>query len=208
VGTITSGVWQGSTIGSAYGGTGISTYTKGDLLVADASGLLSKITVGSSGQVLRSVGGTAAWSANDTSGVTLTDISNFGTSVNAQQALDFLFEFSKTRKVISHASTSTIDYSGTTVPNPNFALGYVQFISYTPGFTDIYFPPVGTGYTYEDGTVYRIVHNGDNGDPNYVVKYYNVDTSTTVAVLELAPRDSISLIWDTDTNSYFYAVGI
>jgi hypothetical protein len=59
-----------------------------------------------------------------------------------------------------------------------------------------------------DGTVYRIVHNGEPGDGNFIVKYRNVDTSADVAVLELAPRDSISLIWDADTNEYLYAVGI
>jgi hypothetical protein len=208
VGTIATGVWQASTIASAYGGTGFSTYAKGDLLVADASGRLAKITVGTSGQVLRSVGGTAAWSANDTSGVSLTDSTNFGSSTNVQQALDYLFEFTKTRKIISHAVTSSIDYSGATVPNPNFALGSVQFIGYDASYTTIYFPPVGTGYSYADGTVYRIVHNGEPGDANFVVKYRNVDTSTDVAVLELAPRDSISLIWDADTGSYLYAVGI
>jgi hypothetical protein len=138
----------------------------------------------------------------------LTDATNFSTLTNVQGALDYLFEFTKTRKVINHAVTTSANYNNPTVPNANFALGYVQFIGYDASYTDIYFPPVGTGYTYEDGTVYRIVHNGEPGDGNLIVKYRNVDTSADVAVLELAPRDSISLIWDADTNEYLYAVGI
>jgi hypothetical protein len=44
-GVVTSGTWAGSTITSRYGGTGYSTYSKGDLLVA-AGTALTKVAVG------------------------------------------------------------------------------------------------------------------------------------------------------------------
>lgn len=43
VGTITSGTWNGSTVDQAYGGTGFSTYTLGDMLAASATNTLSKL---------------------------------------------------------------------------------------------------------------------------------------------------------------------
>ena len=66
LGTITSGTWNGNTIGSGYGGTGFSTYAKGDLIVASATDTLSKLTVGDAGQVLQvSASGTPVWGSID-----------------------------------------------------------------------------------------------------------------------------------------------
>lgn len=58
VGTIATGVWQGTVIGGTYGGTGLSSYAKGDLLYAAASGsALSKLAVSSTqGQLIQADG--------------------------------------------------------------------------------------------------------------------------------------------------------
>jgi hypothetical protein len=61
LGTITTGTWNGTTIGSAYGGTGISSYNYGDLLVANVSGSLAALSVGTSGKVLQSNGNTVVY---------------------------------------------------------------------------------------------------------------------------------------------------
>jgi hypothetical protein len=45
VGTIGTGVWQGSTIGTGYGGTGQTTYTDGQLLIGKTDGTLAKATL-------------------------------------------------------------------------------------------------------------------------------------------------------------------
>jgi hypothetical protein len=65
VGTITSGTWNGTTIGSGYGGTGFSTYATGDLIYASASNTLSKLTAATNGQVLQLVSGVPAWADLD-----------------------------------------------------------------------------------------------------------------------------------------------
>jgi hypothetical protein len=44
-GTVTSGTWNGSTIPVAYGGTGQSTYTDGQLLIGNTAGGLTKATI-------------------------------------------------------------------------------------------------------------------------------------------------------------------
>lgn len=58
LGTITTGTWQSSTapIGAAYGGTGITSYTKGDLLYASGGTTLSKLADIAVGNVLLSGG--------------------------------------------------------------------------------------------------------------------------------------------------------
>lgn len=62
LGTIATGVWNGSVIGAVYGGTGLSSYTTGDLLYASATNTVSKIGIGSTGQFLKVVAGVPAWS--------------------------------------------------------------------------------------------------------------------------------------------------
>lgn len=63
VGTLTAGTWNASTIGVGYGGTGLASYTSGDLLYASASTTLSKLGIGTSGQVLTSSGTAPQWSS-------------------------------------------------------------------------------------------------------------------------------------------------
>ena len=66
VGTITTGTWNGTVVASGYGGTGFSTYSTGDLIYASASNTLSKLTAGTSGQVLQvSAGGVPTWADVD-----------------------------------------------------------------------------------------------------------------------------------------------
>lgn len=64
VGTISTGVWQGTVVGATYGGTGFSSYAKGDILYAAAAGsALSKLAVSSTqGQLIQADGaGLFAW---------------------------------------------------------------------------------------------------------------------------------------------------
>jgi hypothetical protein len=52
LGTITTGTWTGTTVGTAFGGTGQTTYAVGDLLVGTA-GSLTRLPRGTASQVLR-----------------------------------------------------------------------------------------------------------------------------------------------------------
>jgi hypothetical protein len=84
VGTITTGTWHSTAIGTIYGGTGLTSYTTGDTLYASATNVLSKLPIGTTGQVLTVVGGVPAWSATaatatngkDTFVLSSTDITN------------------------------------------------------------------------------------------------------------------------------------
>jgi len=65
LGTISTGTWQGTSIGAIYGGTGQTTYSKGDLLYASASNTLSKLTAGTNGQTLQLQDGVPMWADLD-----------------------------------------------------------------------------------------------------------------------------------------------
>jgi hypothetical protein len=53
IGTITVGTWNGTTIASGYGGTGFTTYATGDTIYASATNTLSKLSIGTTGQVMQ-----------------------------------------------------------------------------------------------------------------------------------------------------------
>ena len=60
IGTVTVGTWNATAIGPIYGGTGLTSYTTGDIIIASATNTLSKLAAVTSGYVLTSNGsGTA-----------------------------------------------------------------------------------------------------------------------------------------------------
>jgi hypothetical protein len=64
LGTIASGTWQGDTVGVAYGGTGISSFSAGDTMYASGSTTVSKLSKGTGGQFMKMNSGATApeWS--------------------------------------------------------------------------------------------------------------------------------------------------
>lgn len=62
VGTLTSGTWNATAIGPVYGGTGLTSYSTGDLIYASAPNTLSKRTAGTEGQLLQmNASGVPVW---------------------------------------------------------------------------------------------------------------------------------------------------
>jgi hypothetical protein len=206
LGTVTTGIWNATPVATLYGGSGQTTYTQGDLLLGTSGGSLSKLTVGSNGTMLLSDGATANWSQADTANISMTDATNFSTSTTLQQSLDYLYDFTQIRKLAQHAITSSTDYANSNVGNVNLQNGKVNFINYNSSNTNIFMPPTSAGLV--NGTVFRIVHNGTFTDSNYTVMYQDVAGGSNVSVLELAPKDSIALVWNNASSSYLYAVGI
>lgn len=66
LGTITTGTWHGDAVTTTYGGTGLTSYTQGDLLYYDSGTTLSTIAsgAGNEGRVLVVSGGVPAWSTS------------------------------------------------------------------------------------------------------------------------------------------------
>lgn len=61
LGTITTGVWNGTAVGTVYGGTGLTSYTTGDLIYASGANTLAKRSIGTAGQVLGISSGVPTW---------------------------------------------------------------------------------------------------------------------------------------------------
>ena len=55
-GNITSGAWSGTAISVPYGGTGLTTYTVGDILYASGTSTIGRLSAGTAGSVLVSAG--------------------------------------------------------------------------------------------------------------------------------------------------------
>lgn len=61
VGTINSGVWNGTSVGAKYGGTGQIGYAKGDILYSNSEDNLTRLSIGGAGRFLQSVKGVPEW---------------------------------------------------------------------------------------------------------------------------------------------------
>ena len=64
LGTISSGVWNATAITTTYGGTGLTSYTAGDLPYYTSGTALSKLGIGANGYILTSNGTAPTWAAN------------------------------------------------------------------------------------------------------------------------------------------------
>ena len=68
--TATSGaVTLAGTLGATSGGTGLTSYTTGDIIYASATNTLAKLPIGTAGQVLSVASGIPSWAASTSSGV-------------------------------------------------------------------------------------------------------------------------------------------
>jgi hypothetical protein len=61
---ISGGTWQGGTIATGYGGTGLTSYAAGDIPYYVSGTALSKLPIGTNGYVLTSNGTAPTWAAN------------------------------------------------------------------------------------------------------------------------------------------------
>lgn len=128
LGTITTGTWTGTAIAATSGGTGQTTTAVGDLLVGAASNTWSKVTIGSSGTVLKSNGTTASWgSATPTitrayltgstssvidldSGTAVTDIDGSNITFTVPTDLELVFVV-RNGVLLSRSGTVSRDYT-------------------------------------------------------------------------------------------------
>ena len=78
LGTITTGTWTGTAVADEYGGTGQATYAQGDILYASATNTLTKLTKGSTGQILTMTATIPSWAtASSGADTPWTEVHNF-----------------------------------------------------------------------------------------------------------------------------------
>jgi hypothetical protein len=81
VGTLTAGTWTASAIAAVYGGTGITSYSAGDLLYANTSTSLDRLTIGASNRILTSSGSAPSWT--DPASITVGNATNATSATTA-----------------------------------------------------------------------------------------------------------------------------
>lgn len=96
VGTLTAGTWTADTISTAYGGTGLTSYTAGDMVYFSTGSALSKLGIGTSTYLLSSTGSAPTWT--DPASVTVGNATNASSATNA------------TNVAVTAASTNTSYY--------------------------------------------------------------------------------------------------
>lgn len=74
LGTVATGVWQGTAVGATFGGTAQTSWATGDLLYASGANALAKRAIGATGDVLTVSGGVPVWAAPAASGGTVTSV--------------------------------------------------------------------------------------------------------------------------------------
>ena len=106
-----------SQITTAIGGTGQSSYTVGDILYASSTTALSKLGIGTAGQVLKVASGVPSWATDQNSGGTVTSITNAadtgtGTAITGSGTFTYTGGTNITTAV--SGTTVTINTSATT----------------------------------------------------------------------------------------------
>ena len=187
LGTIVTGVWNGTAVGPTFGGTGQTSYTTGDTLYASAANTLSKLPIGTAGQVLTVAAGVPVW----------------------QTAAPFTPTAFRAHLNANTAPTITGD--GTFVTVPFDTVDYDFGSGYNAG-TGVYTVPVGAAGIYQiNYTIftYRVagtntvqfsnyVVNGATVVRNYEVNFENMQTSgeltlTSGAQYLLAAGDTVEV---------------
>ena len=111
LGTVTSGIWNGSAIGSTYGGTGITSVTQNQLLIGAGGNAWTQISTSSLGIALSDTIGTLSVARGGTGSTTLTGLlvgNGAGSLLTA--TLSSPLSFSGSTLSITEANSSTDGY--------------------------------------------------------------------------------------------------
>src|SRR3989344_4982109 len=209
LGKIGSGTWEGNTIEPEYGGTGLESYTTGNLIYASATDTLSKLSIGTNGQVLTVSSGLPSWQASSSScedcvvtdpaaTQTITPTSSTAIGLAVEQASGGSVDIFKITNNGGGTSYFSINSSG----NINLASD-INFSAATPtiSIND------GSSLTINDGTNTLLTLQDDGS----VGGLYNIGSITTVGStdittgsnqnLTLSPNGTGDLILDSDGDT-------
>jgi len=114
LGTIATGTWDGTAVAGNKGGTGLTSYTAGDIIYATGSTTLVKLGVGSNTEVLTLAGGVPTWAAPTTGDLTaiVAGAGLTGTSLSGPIPTLNVIGTSGTITVSADAITIASDYIG------------------------------------------------------------------------------------------------
>jgi hypothetical protein len=182
VGTLTAGTWNASTIGVGYGGTGLTSYTTGDLIYASGSTTLSKLGVGTNGYILTVNSGLPSWQPAPATGVT-----SFETTLSG------LLPSTTTTGAVTLSGTLGASSGGTGLTT--YATGDILYANGTTSITKL---AIGA-------TDYVLTSTGTA--PQYVAQStLSVGSATTAGTATNANNSAITN--DASTNATMYPVWV
>ena len=166
---ITTGVWKATVIADEYGGTGQSSYAKGDILYASGANVLSKLSAGTNGHYLKLVNGVPSWA------VAVTEDANTTYSVSVPSST------TKIRLSGSDSTTDDIEIAGgtnvTVTRNSDSKLTIASTDTTYSTATSTALGLIKIGYA-ESGKNYP-VELDTNGKAYVNVPWVDTDTNTT-----------------------------
>jgi len=110
LGTVSTGTWNATAVGTVYGGTGLTSYTTGDIIYASGVNTLAKLAVGSNTNVLTLTGGVPVWAAPATAG-TVTSVSGTTNRITSTGGTTPVIDISAS--YVGQASITTLGTIGT-----------------------------------------------------------------------------------------------
>ena len=134
LGTISTGVWQGTAVGPTFGGTGQTTYTTGDILYASASNTLSKLAATTNGFVLTLAAGIPSWAAAASG--TVTSVSGTTNRITVTPSspnpvVDIAATYIGQSSITTLGTITTGVWNGTAVTVPFGGTGDTSFTAYS-----------------------------------------------------------------------------
>jgi len=204
LGTITTGTWNGTAIAAAYGGTGQTSYTTGDLLYASGTTTISKLGIGTNGYVLTVSGGVPVWAAAG-SGVTGSGASPYYAKWNSTTNLTgaMMYDDGTTvypggiLKIGAAFSHSTIVVAALTANVTNWSLGNASYFYVSSnavwtveGITAPTVETTGTEKTIINTGSFNILFTINSGTTTAANRIYSPSP------IILTPGNSITFVYD------------
>ena len=158
LGIVSSGTWNATPVTTTYGGTGLSSYTAGDLTYYTSGTTLSTLAIGTNGKVLTSNGSVPTW--GDASSIAVTTFSAGSTGFTPS---------SPTAGAVTLAGTLATTNGGTGLTS--FTSGGVLYASSTSALT------TGSSLTYSSSTLSAPYLNASSG---FIVNNQTIGTSYAI----------------------------
>ena len=191
LGTVATGTWNATAIGATKGGTGLTSYTSGDIVYASATNTLAKLAKGTDGQVLTLASGVPSWAAAAVtysaptigstaissgstvtliSGLTLKDTSSTTVSLNTATTVDTnaLAAFTTAKYVVSIKQGTKIRSSEVIIQTDGTSVDLTEF-----------------GITETGGTMTGVIVAASVVSTNAVLQVTITDASSTNATVKI-----------------------
>lgn len=131
IGTITTGVWNGTNIIATNGGTGLTSYATGDIIFASGANTLTQLVASSTNEVLTLIGGVPVWKdavINQANNFTWTGdhLWTAAASSSSFAITDILYVGGSATTTIQGEATATSTFSGGIETTAGIKIGFVE----------------------------------------------------------------------------------